>query len=270
MAVALEGRGAGADAVKWVVVRFYAELNDHLPPKRRGGELVQHFRGRPAVKDLIESMGVPHTEVDLILVDGEPVSFEHQVDQRERISVYPFFRSLPLPTASRLRPEPLPEPRFVLDGHLGRLAGHLRMLGFDSLYRNDYGDEELAALSSEQARILLTRDRELLKRRRIQHGYYVRATEPSDQLVEVVGRYELWDKTDTFARCLDCNGVLETVEKGQIADDLPSETERHFDRFRRCRRCGKIYWSGSHVERMQELIDWLGDEVGADSDDGGL
>lgn len=241
-------------------LRFYAELNDHLPAEERSADIVRAFQGRPAVKDLIESVGVPHTEVDLILADGAPVSFDYQVEDGQRISVYPGFRRLPVAAEDRLGPPPLPEPKFVLDGHLGRLAGHLRMLGFDCLYRNDFGDQELAEISSEGDRILLTRDRELLQRGRIVYGYFVRATDPSEQLAEIVRRYNLWDRTDAFARCLECNGELERVEKEQVLVALPPAARRHYDEFRRCRRCGKIYWRGSHVERMQRLIDWLGEQ----------
>lgn len=243
-------------------IRFYGELNDHLPAEQRGDDLRQEFRGTPSVKDLIESVGVPHPEIDLILVDGEPVSFEHQVEDGQRISVYPTFRRLQPDRDQRLSPPRLDEAKFVLDGHLGRLAGHLRMLGFDCLYRNDFEDDELAELSSSQGRILLTRDRELLKRRQIKHGYFVRATQPREQLVEIVRRYRLWEWADAFSRCLHCNGELETVREEQIEAELPLETRRHFHRFRRCRRCGKIYWHGSHVEKMQSLIDWLGQRMG--------
>src|SRR5262249_31383318 len=150
--------------------RFYAELNDFLPPGRRGVTFTYSFEGSPSIKDLIEALGVPHTEVDLILVNGESVDFAYRVREGDRISVYPVFESLDITPLLRVRPRPLRETRFVLDTHLGRLAAYLRLLGFDTLYRNDAGDDELARISSGEGRILLTRDRGLLKRSQVTHG----------------------------------------------------------------------------------------------------
>src|SRR5271157_1471134 len=160
--------------MKQASLRFYAELNDFLPPERRATDIPCPFHVSPAVRDLIESLGVPHTEVDLILANGESVDFDYPVRDGDRISVYPVFESLDIAPLARVRPEPLRHPRFVVDVHLGRLAASLRMLGFDALYRNDASDEELARTSSEQERILLTRDRGLLKRSAVTRGYYVR------------------------------------------------------------------------------------------------
>ncbi len=120
--------------------RFYEELCDFLAPGRRKRSFVHAFDGTPTVKDRIESLGVPHTEVDLILVDGMPVGFGHRLQGGERVAVYPMFESFELGDACRLRPTPLREPRFVLDVHLGRLAAYLLLLGFDTLYRNDYDE----------------------------------------------------------------------------------------------------------------------------------
>ncbi|HSG18901.1 MAG TPA: Mut7-C RNAse domain-containing protein [Anaerolineae bacterium] len=237
-----------------VFFRFYAELNDLLPAERRQVFFPQPFNDRVTVKHLIESLGVPHSEVDLILVDGRSVDFTYIVADGDQISVYPVFESLDIGHVTRLRPEPLRETRFVLDGHLGQLATYLRLLGFDSLYRNDYDDRELAMISSSERRILLTKDRGLLKRKMVSHGYLVRETDPELQMLEVVGRFDLRDRVQPFRRCLRCNGLTDEVPKSAVIDRLPANTRRYYDEFRLCRDCQQIYWKGSHYKRMQAFL----------------
>ena len=237
-----------------VAVRFYAELNDFLPPGRRQVAFAHDFEGRPAVKDLIEALGVPHTEVDLILVDGASTDFAHPVRDGERISVYPVFESIDITPLVRVRPAPLRETRFVLDAHLGKLAAYLRMVGFDTLYATDYDDATLARLSGDEGRILLTRDRGLLKRSAVTHGYYVRETDPERQLPEVLRRFDLFGALTPFRRCLRCNGLLAPVGKEEIAAQLPPKTRHYYDEFHSCEGCGRIYWPGSHYRRMERFI----------------
>ena len=241
--------------------RFYAELNDFLPTDRKAGSFDHTFNGQPAVKDTIEALGVPHTEVDLIIVNGVSADFSYLLQDGDRVSVYPVFESIDISPVLRVRPQPLRETRFVLDIHLGRLAGYLRMLGLDALYRNDYRDEELAHLSSQDARILLTRDRGLLKRGEVTHGYCVRETNPRKQLVEVIRRFDLVRSIKPFRLCLRCNGTLGSVRKEDIIDRLPLETQKFYDEFRRCLACGQIYWRGSHYQRMLRFIAQILDEV---------
>lgn len=235
-------------------VRFYAELNDFLPPDQRQKTLTYAFEVSASVKDVIEALGVPHTEVDLILANGVSVDFTYLVRDGDRISIYPVFEAIDITPLVRVRPCPLRETRFVLDVHLGRLAVYLRMLGFDSLYRNDYPDEELARISSSQGRILLTRDRGLLKRSVVTHGYWIRSTSPQQQLVEVLRRFDLLASLKPFSRCLHCNGLLEPVDKEAISERLPPKTRQYYDEFRRCQDCDRIYWPGSHFQRMQQFI----------------
>ena len=237
--------------------RFYAELNEFLPHNRQYQTLQVNFKGRQSVKHLIESSGIPHTEVDLVLVNGNSVDFSYIVKQDDRVAVYPVFESMDITPLLKLRPAPLREARFVLDGHLGRLAAYLRMLGFDSLYRNDYDDLELAQISDEQKRILLTRDRGLLKRSLVTRGYCLRTREPRQQLLAVVRRFDLLAQVRPFTRCITCNGVLEPVSKAEIADQLEPLTRKYFQEFSRCGQCGQIYWKGSHHGRMQALLAWL-------------
>jgi hypothetical protein len=236
-------------------VRFYAELNDFLLPGRRMRPFAYGFEGNPSVKDLIEALGVPHTEVDLILIDGESVDFSYQVQDGSRISVYPVFESIDISPLVRVRPHPLRETRFVLDTHLGRLADYLRMLGFDTLYRNDYGDTELAQISSTEGRILLTRDRGLLKRSQVTHGYCIRDTNPRRQVVEVVRRFDLSRSILPFVRCLRCNGLLQPVRKEVIRDRLAPKTRQYYDEFHLCPACDRIYWKGSHYDQMRRFIE---------------
>ena len=241
--------------------RFYAELNDLLPVERRMVSFAYSFQVSPSVKDAIEALGVPHTEVDLILVNGISVDFAYRLLGDDRVSVYPVFESLDIAPLLRVRPRPLRRTRFVLDTHLGRLAAYLQMLGFDTLYRNDYEDEELARISSEEERILLTRDRGLLKRQAVSRGYCIRSTAVRQQLVEVVQRFDLSGSATPFHRCMRCNGTIEPVEKEEIVDRLPPRTRESYSQFGICTGCGRIYWKGSHYERMQEMVRAvLGDE----------
>jgi uncharacterized protein with PIN domain len=220
--------------------RFYAELNDHLPPEKNGVEILHSFQGGASAKDRIEALGVPHTEVDLILVNGRSVDFSYVLQDGDRVSVYPVFESIDISPLLRLRPKPLRDPRFVLDTHLGRLAVYLRMLGFDTLYRNDYDDAELARIEHTEKRILLTRDRGLLKRASVQRGYYVRETGYREQVVEVLRRFDLFGAVDPFRRCLRCNTLLQPV--GQLT---------------RCSGCSRVYWKGSHYARMLQFVETM-------------
>jgi hypothetical protein len=235
--------------------RFYAELNDFLPPERRFAEFAYSFLDATTVKDRIESFGVPHTEVDLILVNGNSVDFAYRVQDGDRIAVYPVFEAFDISGLTRLRPLPLRDPRFVLDVHLGRLAAYLRMLGFDVLYWNQCTDERLADISRGERRSLLTRDVGLLKRGAVTHGCYIRATKPRQQLLEVVRRFDLASLIEPFSRCLRCNTLLAHADKEQVRQQLPAQVALLHDEFLRCPDCGRAYWKGGHFRRMSQWID---------------
>ncbi len=194
------------------------------------------------------------TEIDLILINGKSVDLSCPLNDGDRISVYPVFRSLDINPLTRVRPAFEGERRFVLDTHLGKLAAYLRMLGFDSLYRNDCRDEELARISANQQRTLLTRDRGLLKRSIVIHGYLVREVHPHHQMIEVLSRFDLFASISPFRRCLHCNAPLQAVPKESIRHRLLRKTEQHYDEFHICSDCDRIYWKGSHYQRMQGLI----------------
>jgi hypothetical protein len=241
-----------------VTLRFYAELNDFLAPALRSKAFSHDCSRRTSVKDMIESFGVPHTEVDLILVNGKSVDFSHIVKDGEHISVYPVFEGMDISPVIRLRPAPLRTPRFVVDVNLGRLARYLRLLGFDCRYDNGFTDAEVAELSVAESCTVLTRDRALLQQRIITHGYFVRAVRPVEQVREVLARMDLYRSVRPFTRCTRCNGELETVDKQTILARLLPKTRRYYNDFRRCRRCGQIYWKGSHFRRAERLIQAVG------------
>src|SRR5262249_3911232 len=235
---------------------FHAELNDFLPRARRNITFTHDFHDRVSIKDMIESLGVPHTEVAAIVVNGGRVDFSYIVQDGDRLDVYP--ASIPIAHAALLLRPALPgEARFVLDTHLGQLTAYLRMIGFDTLYRNDYSDDELARISSQQERILLTRDRGLLKRGIVIHGYYVRETDPQRQGVEIVRRYDLAGAITPLRRCIRCNGVLHAVQKAEVASRLAPKTYEFFDEFSKCAACDQVYWKGSHYEHMRQFIENL-------------
>jgi uncharacterized protein len=240
-----------------VDVRIYAELNEFVAPELRGGGLRRPFRPHQTVKDVIEAAGVPHTEVDLILVNGEPVDFSHRPTAGDRIAVYPVFETLDIGPINRLRPEPLRDVRFVVDVHLGRLARLLRLLGLDARWSNDLDDATLSAIGETEHRVVLTRDRGLLKRRRVTHGLFVHAEHPVDQAAEVVRRLDLAERLAPFTRCLRCGGRLAPVDKADVLDRLEPLTRRHFDEFHRCAACDQVYWRGSHHARLARLVEQI-------------
>ena len=237
--------------------RFYAELNDHLPPRLQYEMVEKQFVVPASVKDMIESLGVPHTEVDLILVNGESSDFSRLVRNGDRVAVYPVFESIDITPVLRLRPQPLREPKFVLDVHLGRLAGYLRMLGFDTMYANRASDLELVRTSTEQKRILLTRDRGVLKHSAVTHGYWLRETDSRRQAEEVVRRFDLGRSLRPLTRCMVCNEPLREASKSEVEEHVPQRTLAWCNEFRECAGCGRVYWEGSHCRRMRRWIEQL-------------
>jgi hypothetical protein len=234
--------------------RFYEELNDFLQPRLRKTTFsIGIDRGR-SVKDAIESAGVPHTEIDLILVDGASVGFGYVLFGGERVAVYPVFERLDIAPLQHLRPAPLRDPRFVIDTHLGKLARHLRLAGFDSLWRNDYTDDEIVALALAERRIVLTRDCGLLKRSAIERGHFVHAIDAELQLTEVIRVFQLEGMLRPFSRCRECNVALVDADKAEVSDQLPEKVRKSYDRYRRCPGCGRIYWEGTHYERLRGML----------------
>lgn len=237
-----------------MIFRFYAQLNDLLSLERRMTTFSHAVLLPASVKDVIESLGVPHTEVGLILVNSEPLEFTYLVRDGDHISVYPSLTSLDVSSLLQLRP-PLQDIRFAVDTHLGRLATYLRMLGFDALYGIGCDDRELSQISARESRILLTRDRGLLKRGEVTYGYFVRSTEPGKQLLEILRRFDLSRAASPFRRCLRCNALLQPVPKESVRDRLPPRTAQSYDQFQVCPGCDRLYWAGSHYAHMQRFIE---------------
>jgi uncharacterized protein with PIN domain len=238
-----------------VSVRVYGPLNDFLPDARRQTTMVCAVDSPGSIKDLIEAIGVPHPEIDLLLVDGQPVDFTWRVRDGDRIAAYPAFNALDLGEEVRLQPLMQTEPRFVADVHLGRLTAYLRLAGFDTAYRTDYSDREIVAVSASEDRTVLTRDVGLLKHRLVRRGCFVRQTEPGRQLVEVTRRFDLVSRALPFTRCLQCNEILQRVSKALVDRALLPRTRESFDEFSRCPWCSRIYWQGSHYTRMKRLLE---------------
>ena len=237
--------------------RFYEELNDFLPGNRRKQTIAYVFHGHPGVKDAIEALGVPHSEVDLIVVNGRSVGFDYQLRPGDRVAVYPCFEAFDISPVVKLREAPLRRTAFVLDVHLGKLARLLRLLGFDALYRNDYDDYQVINPAVAEHRIILTRDRGLLFHKVVTHGYYIRSSKAMQQAREVLDRFDLSACVRPFRRCLACNGIIEPVDKQSITHELQPLTRAHYTTFARCGDCRRIYWQGSHYARLAEKLSRL-------------
>lgn len=234
--------------------RFYAELNDFLPAPRRQRAFSHRFTGAPSVKDTVEALGVPHTQIDVILVNGVSVGFGHRLQGGERVAVYPLFKRLDVSPLVRLRAAPLRHPRFIADVHLGGLARHLRLLGFDTAWPNDLEEEEIIRVATRQRRIILTRDRGILRNGRVTHGYWLRATGSLPQMEEVVRALDPGRALRPYTRCLECNGLLCPASRLSVAGRVPLQVLLVYRDFRRCPDCRSIYWSGSHRAQLDRVI----------------
>ena len=244
---------------------FHGTLNDFLIHGNAGQWVDYRFQGHPAIKDPIETIGVPHSEIDLILVDDKPVTFDYLLQNGDRVLVYPDSGSPPTQPGTRLQPAALAVMRFMADVNLGKLARKLRMLGFDTAYSNRLDDNVLVQQALAERRIILTRDRRLLFRKAVTHGYWLRANEPEAQLTEVVRRFKLADLIRPWRRCIECNGRIESVDREQVWDELEPLTRQYYSDFHRCQGCLKVYWQGSHIESMNALIRQLTATVERDS-----
>jgi uncharacterized protein with PIN domain len=220
-----------------VTFRFHGELDYFLPPEHRETQFEQPVGPTDTVKHVVESIGIPHTEIGAVTANGKPANLSDQLKGGDSVEVLP--HHLPIH---------LPQRRFVVDGHVGRLAAYLRMLGFDTCYDRYADDAQLASIAKNENRCLLTRDVGLLKRREVETGYCVRSDQPHQQLREVTTRFALHSHFQPFVRCMECNGPLCPVPKQQVFDQLPPHTRATKDDFSRCQNCGKIFWRGSHRE----------------------
>ncbi len=240
---------------KQATFRFYEELNDFLPVKKRKVDIVYKFKGNPGIKDAIQANGGPHVEVDMILVNGQSVDFNYKLRDNDRVSVYPVFETLDISEVTHLRSKPLRVTKFILDVHLGKLAKYLRMCGFDTAYFNECDDMSIIRIALDEHRIILTCDKGILKVGKVTHAYYVRSRHPRQQFVEVLKHFDLYSSILPFSRCIKCNGELIITDKEKIIDALKPDTIRFFNSFLQCQQCGNIYWKGSHYESMVRFIE---------------
>jgi uncharacterized protein len=229
---------------------FKGELEDFLNMSEKNNVISYHFNEHPSIKDAIEAIGIPHTEVDTIIVNGFTVNFNYLLKNNDEVRVHPYRKA----SLSRQLKD---APKFILDVHLGKLARLVRLLGFDACYQNNYTDKQIVELAITGSRIVLTRDVDLLKHKALQYGYWLRSQYAEEQLAEVIKRYDLIDDIKPFTRCIACNGKIVAVSKENVLDIIPPKTKQYFNEFYKCVECNRVYWKGSHYERMQQFIDDL-------------
>ena len=237
--------------------RFYGQLNDFMPPARKGKFFSHTVKGGPSVKDTVEALGVPHTEIDALFAGDKNIRFSYQLKDGEKITAFPPRYPIRSSRRRHLIPKTPKRCRFVVDSHLGRLVRHLRLLGFDSVYRKIFPDAEIVKISVVQNRIVLTRDIGLLKNGAVKRGYWVRHADAGRQIKEVIRRYDLIPGFKPFTRCLQCNGLIGPVPKERITQRLPEQVRLYYNSFYRCRSCRKIYWQGSHCDKLVRLVSRL-------------
>jgi uncharacterized protein len=239
-----------------VRLRFHGDLNVFLGSKRFGDAVVERrLAEKTSIKDIIESCGVPHPEVDLILIDERTIGFDQTLVSDAVVEVFPVETRSTDVTDKRL--QATGTTRFVADGHLGALTRNMRLLGFDIAYDQKADDRQLLEVMTRQNRALLTRDRRLLMHAIVENGYYPRSQNPDEQTIDVIRRFGLSELIAPFTRCLRCNAPLEQADKTEIMDELEPLTKRYYHQFRRCPECKQIYWSGSHFPKLQKRIEQI-------------
>ena len=234
--------------------RFYEELNDFLPSEKRKTTFAYSFNGSPSVKDAIEAIGIPHTEVDLILANSLSVDFSYNLKNEDRVSVYPVFESIDIRSVAHLREKPLRDLRFVNDVHLGKLSRYMRLCGFDTVYNKEFNDQDIINQALTGNRVILTRDQGLLRNKKVTHGYCIRSQHTEEQLKEVISRFDLKKRITPFTRCMICNELLIDTTKQEILCRIQPLTRRYYRKFKICPSCDRIYWNGSHYNRMRSYL----------------
>ncbi len=229
---------------------FAPELRFFLAPRRRDTVLHARADSTSTLAHLVQSHGVPMTEVGTLLLDGIPVEPGTIPAPGQRIDITPV-------TYPQATPLPL---RFLLDVHLGTLARRLRLLGLDTAYDNDRDDPSLFQQANSERRVLLTRDRGLLSRAGLRAGAHIRHMRPDDQLREVLERFV--PDLAPWTRCPACNGVLVGTDKQRVAAELQAGTRAAFDAFARCSACDRVYWPGAHHSHLAEIVRTAQETVG--------
>jgi len=243
--------------IRNIIFSFHGDLSRFLSGDRQKKGFTYRVKGRPTIKDTIEALGVPHTEVDVIVANGQPVDFHYQSQDKDRVGVYPDAEKARRQNIIPLKPKIPSKPKFICDVHLGKLCRYLRLCGFDTLYDERYSDLQMIRVGAKEKRILLTRDIGLLKNKRIYFGYFIRNIDPQKRIKEVVSQFRLRDKIVPFKICTKCNGRLKRVAKKDVLNQLPPKVKKYYRVFHRCLKCQKVYWKGSHYERLQEAINQI-------------
>ena len=234
--------------------RFYEELNDFLPKHRRKTDFEVKFNGKRSIKYIIEALGVPHTEIDLVLVDGNSVDFNYILQDEDRVSVYPVFESLNITDVTQLRKIPLRRNKFLADTNLGNIVKYMRVLGLDLYYDSLLSTREIIEISKRENRVILTKNRKLLKFKDVSHGIFIRPDTTTEQVRRIIDYLDIKDNIKPFSRCLRCNTLLNIVQKEKILDRIPPKTKEFCDEYVQCRSCDKIYWKGTHFINMKKVV----------------
>lgn len=238
-----------------VFIRCYAELNDHLPMARRQRTFSHDLPAPLVLEELLRIIGVPHDAVDLALINGRSRGLDHVVREGDHLALFPVFESFDISSLTSMRDRPLRRPRFVLDVHLGKLANLLRLFGFDAVYRNDCTKDILVRVSVDEGRALLSRNPAFAGHPLLTRFFLVKTTDSHQQLFDVLRRFDLAGLAEPFSRCIECNSPLQPVAKTEIEERLPPKVGALCEEFLICRACDRIYWKGSHYERMRAYVD---------------
>ncbi|MCD6561598.1 MAG: Mut7-C ubiquitin/RNAse domain-containing protein, partial [Deltaproteobacteria bacterium] len=235
--------------------RFYEELNDFLPEQRKKTDFEAGFKDKRTIKDMIESIGVPHPEIDLILVNGKSVNFDYILRDKDRVSVYPTFESINIADVTRLKKRPLKKSRFIADINLRDIVRYMRAMGLDLYFDPSLPPRGIIEISKKEKRIILTKSKKLLKFKDVTHGIFLRPGSTEEQIRYVIDYLDIRMDVRPFSRCLGCNNLLENIQKQKIKDRIPPKTMAFCNKYSYCRRCDKIYWEGTHVFRMKKVIE---------------
>lgn len=238
----------------FVSIRCYAELNDFLPPNQAFITFPLSLPPNTLLKDIADRIGIPSDLIDLVLVNNKPVGLSYHLEENDRVAFYPVFENFDISSVTKVRDHPLRQPKFILDVHLGKLANYLRMLGFDTLYQNNWTKESLITISRNENRILLSRSKSLLNIESLTHAYLIKDTDPHFQLIEALERFDLYSQASPFSRCIECNSKLQLVEKKAILSQIPQKVKDWCNEYQQCSACDRIYWKGSHYQRMNAFV----------------